>query len=159
MRGTMNLDGVPITSTPSLWDLDGPSSAEKRAGQAAFRLFDVFNGPFSDDFSTADPWPRSKINQMIGCHHCFIVMLDNDDGISLISQIFEAVKQHRIVARMKADRRLVQDINHTHQSTPDLSCQADSLAFTTRKGRCGSIQGQVVQATSKQKAQASANFL
>ena len=56
-------------------------------------------------------------------------MLDNDEGVSLLSQGRERFEQPKIIPRMQPDRRLVQHVEHTTQIGAKLRGQNDSLRF------------------------------
>ena len=64
-------------------------------------------------------------------------MLHDNDGIPHISQTLERSQKLVVVALMKSDRRLIQDIADSDQSGPDLRGQTDSLRFSSGQGcRC-----------------------
>ena len=56
-------------------------------------------------------------------------MLNNYYGIAEVAQTFKRGKQFFVVALMKSDARLVEDIEHAHKRTAYLCCKSDSLAF------------------------------
>ena len=103
MRCAVDLDGVPVSWSTNFWDLNCSSTAEKCARQTAFRILYFVDGPFGNHFSAAHSWPRTKIDQMFSGLHRFIIVFNDDNGISLITQIFKTVEQHRVIARVKTD--------------------------------------------------------
>ena len=90
--------------------------------------------------------------------HRLLVVLDDDDGVSLVAQILQAVEQHHVVARMQADRRLVENVDNTDQAAADLSRQLDPLALAPRQRRSGPVQRQVIESAAQQESQPAANL-
>ena len=59
---------------------------------------------------------------------------------------------------MKSDTWLIQNISNAYQPRTDLSCQTDTLGFTTGQGSGGTGQGQIVKTHIHQKADSCTNF-
>ena len=57
-----------------------------------------------------------------------------------------AVEQPGVVARVEADRRLVEHVEHARQAAADLAGQADPLALAAGERRRAAGQAQVVEA-------------
>ncbi len=68
-------------------------------------------------------------------------------------------KQPIVVARVQADRRLVQDVEHAHQSTADLTGQSDPLRLAAGERGCGTVQREVIEADVHQETEPAANLL
>ena len=64
-----------------------------------------------------------------------------------------------VVARMQADRRLVENVDHADQAAADLAGQADPLAFPARQSRCAAVEREVIEAAAQQEPQPAADFL
>ena len=58
----------------------------------------------------------------------------------------ERVEQPVVVARVQADRRLVENVQHADQAAADLPGQADALRFAAGERRGGAVERQVVEA-------------
>ena len=86
-------------------------------------------------------------------------MLDDDDRVPLISQVLQAAQQHRVVARVQPDRRLIKDVQYPHQPAADLPRQPNALRFAARERRSGAIQREVIEPTPQQEPQPPANLL
>ena len=86
-------------------------------------------------------------------------MLDDDDGIADIAQALKCLDQALVIALMKADRWLVQNVQDTHETGADLRCQANALGLASGKRRRGTVEGQIVESDIDQKAQALQDFL
>ena len=64
-----------------------------------------------------------------------------------------------VVARMQADRRLVEDVEHAHQPRADLAGQADPLGLAAGERRRRAIERQVMQADVDQEREPGADLL
>ena len=77
------------------------------------------------------------------CHRLFVV-LHHDYCIAHVSQPNERFEQLRVVALMKPDARLIEDIEHTHQPRSDLCRQTYALRLAACQGRCGTVKRQII---------------
>ena len=111
------------------------------SGQAFGRFAKVFERSLRDDFAAANPRPRTEIDDVIGRAHRFLVVFDDDHRVSLVAEVLEAVEQQAVVARVQADRRLVEDVNHSDESATNLGREANALAFST--GECRAARSSV----------------
>ncbi len=69
------------------------------------------------------------------------------------------LQQAGVVARVQADGRLIQHVQHAHQARADLRGQADALRLAARKRGGRALQGQVVQPHVDQEAQPGEDLL
>ena len=93
---------------------------------------------------TPGPGPKSMI--VIGGPHRVFVVLDDDHGVAQIAQLRERGEQAVVVARVQADRRLVEDVQHADQAAADLSGQADALRFAAGKRGSGAVEREIIRA-------------
>ena len=73
-----------------------------------------------DNPPTMHTGPRPDIKDIIGLADRFFVMLNNDDGITLIPKVLERVEKAIIVALMQANGRFVQHIENSGKARADL---------------------------------------
>ena len=106
---------------------------------------------------TPGPGPKSTI--VVGRPHRLFVVLDDDDRVSQVAQLRERVQQPVVVARVQADRRLVEDVEHAHQSAADLAGQTDPLRLAAGERRGGALECEIVEPDVEQESQPAANFL
>ena len=111
------------------------------------------------DFAAADAGAGAEIDDVIGRPHRVFVVLDDHHGIALVAQLRERVEQLVVVARMQADRRLVENVEHADQPAADLPGQADALRFAAGKRRGGAVERQIVEADVEQESEPAADFL
>ena len=57
----------------------------------------------------------------------------------------QRVQQHRIVARMQSDGRLIEDVAHAAQIRAQLCRKADALRLAAGKGGRGAIEAEIAK--------------
>ena len=77
----------------------------------------------------------AEVDDVVGAADGFFIVLDDEDGIAEVAQIFQRGQKTSVVAVMQADGRFVEDVENTAQLRSDLRREADALAFST--GECG----------------------
>ena len=158
---------MPCALDPQKLLADGPRFLGHRnrlfAGQVAARetarcAGNLFGRALAHDFTAAHPRPRPEVDQVVGGAHRVFVVLDHNDGVAQVAKLRERVEQAVVVARMQADRRFVENVQHTHQSAADLAGQADALRLAAREGRRRSVEREVLEPDVAQKAQPPADL-
>ena len=91
---------------------------------------------------------------MVGVANGLFVMLDDDQRVAAVAQGTQGVEQQVVVARVQADRRLVEDVAHAPQVGAELGRQPDALGLAARQGRCRPVERQVVETDLAQEGQA-----
>ncbi len=86
------------------------------------------------------------------------VVLDDQDRVALVSQLSQDRDQPLVVARMKANRRLVQYVQGVNQRRPQRCREIDALRLSARQRRRQTIERQVVQADVAEESETLANF-
>ena len=97
--------------------------------------------------------PEPHVHHLVRHANHVRVVLDDDDGVALIAQLQQDRDQPLVVARMQADRRLVEDVERVDQGGPERRRQIDALRFAAGQRRREPIQRQVVQADVGQESQ------
>ena len=129
-----------------------PGDALRRLGRSPRRCL-------GHDIAAAHAGAGTEIDDVIGRPHRVFVVLDDDDRVAHVAQLRERVEQLFVVARMQADRRFVEDIEHADQAAADLPGQADALRFAAGKRRRGAVERQILEADVDQEAEPAADFL
>ena len=120
---------------------------------------DIGRRSCSDHVSAVNARTGTHIDHVVGSANCIFVVLDDDNGITDIAQALERLDQALVIALVKADRRLVQNVQNAHEAGADLCCQANALGLTAGKRRRGAIERQIVESDIDQKTQALQDFL
>src|SRR5207244_7332746 len=102
--------------------------------------------PRRHDVPALDASAGPHVDQMVGRQDGLAVVLDDDHAVAEIAELSEQCQESRIVARVEADRRLVQDVEHAHQARADLCRQADALSLAARERRGTPVARQVLEA-------------
>src|SRR5258706_4846978 len=105
------------------------------------------------------PRARPEIDQVIGRLHRLLIVLDDDDGVAEVAQLAKCIQEARVVALVQADRRLVEDVEHSHEAGADLCGQPDALRLATREGFGGAAERQVLESDIVEEAKALTNLL
>ena len=67
-----------------------------------------------------DAGPGADVDDVVGIPYRLLVVLDDDQGIAEIAHFLERRDELRVVALVKADRRLVEDVEDAGQAAADL---------------------------------------
>ena len=76
-----------------------------------------------------------EVDQVVGRLDHLAVVLDQDQRVAQVAQVPQRREQPGVVARMQADRRLVEHVEHAGQAAADLAGQADPLALAAGERR------------------------
>ncbi len=128
-------------------------------GQAARLVGDLVGVPVGDHLAAAHARAGAEVDDVIGGPHRVFVVLDDDHRVAHVAQLRERVEQPVVVARVQADRRLVENVEHADQAAADLAGQANALRFAAGERGGGAVERQVFEPHVDQKAEPAANFL
>ena len=98
-----------------------------------------------DDLAAVFACTRTEIDQIIGFQHDVPVVLYHQYRIANIAQVFERAYEPVIVALVKPDARLIQNISDARELRTDLSSEADALAFTAGERAGWTVERQVIK--------------
>ncbi len=124
-------------------DFDHPLAAEELPGQRAGHPRDFLRGPGRHHVAAVLTGSRSHVDEVIGGAHGALVVLDHQHRVPELSQPLERRDQLLVVALVKADRRLVEDVEHPDQRGPDLGREPDPLRFAARERRSCALHREV----------------
>ncbi len=68
------------------------------------------------------------IDNMIRLDHHVFVVLNDDHGVTEIAKIFQRLDQLHVVAGVKTNARLVEDVKNTHELSTYLCCEGEYAA-------------------------------
>src|SRR5207249_1101478 len=128
------------------------------SGLRTLRTLDVAQRSGGDDFAAMDSSARAEINNVIGAPHRFLVVLDDDERVSLFAQGREGIEQSQIVARMQANGRFVQNIKDTAQIRAELGRQSNALRFAAAQCFRGTPECEITEPNVFHEAQSLPNF-
>ena len=93
-----------------------------------------------DEVATVTSGARAKVDDIVGAANGFLIMLDDEHGISKITQVFERGEQAAVVTGMKSDGRFVKHVEHAAEFGSDLGGQPNALAFAAGDGCRGTAR-------------------
>jgi len=86
---------------------------------------------------------RSKLDEVVGASERFFVMLDEDEGVSKVAEMEEKIEESRVIGGVKTDAGFIEYVENPGQATADLSGEACTAGFPSRKSVHGTIEGEV----------------
>ena len=89
------------------------------------------------------PGPRSIT--CVGAADRVLVVLDDDQRVALRLELRQRVEQHAVVARMQADRRLVEDVADAAQVGAELRREPDALRLAAGERRRGAVEREIAE--------------
>src|SRR5579859_5949833 len=140
-----NGEDVPFGWPALRWNSNLLPPAEKLPGERNGMLQNRIDVALRNQFSTMNAGARAKFDDVIGGTNGILIMLDDDDGIADVAQPFERGNHLEVVARVQANTRFVQHIEHSHQTRTDLCREPQALRFAARDGRGLAVQAEVVK--------------
>ena len=111
------------------------------------------------DPAAVTPGPRAEVEQSIGAGDYVPIMFHQQQRVTQIAQSRQRLHQALRVARVEADRRLVEHVQHAGEPAANLAGQPDALRLAAGERRRGTMQREVVQAHVDQELQPVANLL
>ena len=111
------------------------------SGHALLRLGDLLGRSLGDHLAAAHAGAGAEVDDRVGRPHRVFVVLDDDDRVAHVAQLRERVEQPFVVARVQADRRLVEDVEHAHQPQP--ICPARRIRCDSPPESVGAVRSSV----------------
>ena len=94
---------------------------------------DLFGRALGDDVAAVHAGARAHVDDVIGREDRVAIVLDDDDAVADVDEAPQRFEQARVVARVKADRGLVEHVEHADERRADLRREADALPFAARE--------------------------
>ena len=143
---------MAIARTSHGRDRDGSLAVEVLGGNGV-GLQHVFDGALKHHLAALPSGTGTDVDDVVGMQHHVAVVLDDDDRIADVAQLFERVDEPVVVALVQSNAGFVEDVEHVDQLRTNLRSQADALAFAASQ-RCRlAVQRQIVKPYFKQEVQ------
>ena len=97
-------------------------------------MHDFFGGAGGDELAAVATSARADVDDIVGRTHSVFVMLDDKNGVFKVAKMFEGGDEFVVVALVKADRRLIENIEDALKAGADLGGKTDTLGFATGEG-------------------------
>src|SRR6266704_2856096 len=95
-------------------------AAEILAGERFGGGFDLLRLAVGDEIAAGVARARAEVHNEIGAADGFFIVLDDQDGVAEIAEVFERAQEARVVAGVKTDAGLVEDIKNAAKTRADL---------------------------------------
>ena len=137
---------------------DRLAAGKIRAGERRLELRDAARRPFCDDVPAAAARAGADVDEMIARAHQRFVVLDDDHRVALLLQVAQRGDEPLVVARVQADRRLIEQVQHADQPGADARGQPHALplAAAERVGRA--VERQILGADAVEKFKPADDF-
>ena len=114
-------------------DRDGDllSSSEESTGRGDLACRDVGKRSLCDDVAAVDSWAGSHLHDVVCGTDRVRVVLDDEHGVSDVAKPLQCADDPIAIPRVQADRRLVEYVEHPHQSGSDLGGEANALVLAS----------------------------
>ena len=83
-----------------------------------------------------------------------LVVFDHEQRVALVAERFERADEALVVARMQADGRFIEHIEHAGKVGSELRGEADPLGLAAGKGFRGALQREIAEADVVEELQA-----
>ena len=82
-----------------------------------------------DDVATAHAGPGTDVEHMVRSTHHHFVVFDGEHGVAEIAKFQQRAQQAFGVARVQANRRLIENVEHADQLVAELRRETNALRF------------------------------
>ena len=145
----------PFGRRPARRRGNGRSPRQVRAGEGGRVRRHLGRRAHGDDPAAVLARPRPHVDDRVGGADHVQVVLDDEDGVAQVAQAAQDAQQPLGVARVQADGRFVENVEHPRQPGADQRRQPQPLRLAGRERRRGPRHRQIADADLQQAAQAS----
>ena len=132
----------------------GEIAASERLGAG----HDLSRRALGDDAAAQPACAGTEVEDVVGAADGLFVVLDHEDGVAQVAQLLEGLNEPVVVALVKADRGLVENVEHAAKPRSDLRGEADALAFAAGERGGVAIEREVVETDGAEKFKALDDF-
>ena len=101
----------------------------------------------------------AEVDHVVGALDGLGVVLDDDDGVSDVAEVFEGGEELGVVALMQPDAGLIKDVDDADEAAAELGGEADALGFAAGERAGFAREGEVAEADVLQEHEAAAYLL
>ena len=101
----------------------------------------------------------TDVDDMVGGIHRILVMLDDDERVAEIAEMLQRRQEAIVVALMKSDARLIEDVEHAHESRTDLRRQPYALRLAARERPRRTRERQIIKPDVQEEAETRVDLL
>ena len=131
-RRTENFEFFAISLAPLGRDRDFLCAGEILAGDRPGLGDDIVHGACRNDLAAVNARAGADVDDEIRRAHRVLVVLDDQNRVSKVAQMAKRIEKLIIIALVKADGGLVENVENAHKARADLRCKPDPLALAAR---------------------------
>ena len=119
---------------------------QEPAGERGRLLHELLGRAFGDHLAAELARAGAEIDHVLRAADRVLVVLDHDERVALRVELLQRVEQDAVVARVQADRRLVEDVADAAQVGAELRREPDALRLAARERRRRAVEREVAEA-------------
>ncbi len=111
-------DGDPVAGEGA-WGFAGDDfdfAGEVLAGEGGGVVHDLLGGAVGDEVAAVFAGAGAEVEDVVGFADGVFVVLDDEDGVAEVAEVFEGVDEALIVALVEADGGFVEDVEDAAES-------------------------------------------
>src|SRR5690606_36063716 len=112
-----------------------------------------------DDLPAMPFCAGTDIKNIIRLEHHVAVVLDDDDRVAKVTQVFKCFDKLDVVSRVEANARFVEDIEYADQLGAYLRGETDALGFTSTQRSDRPVQVKIIKTDIQQEPDAFSDLL
>ena len=129
-----------------LGDGDGEPAGEIFASDGAGVGGDFGDGAGGEELAAEFACAGAEVEEVVGGADDVGVVLDDEDGVAEVAQVFEDADELGGVAGVEADGGLVEDVERADEAGAERCGELDALGFAAGEGGAEAVEGEVVEA-------------
>ena len=118
----------------------------------------ILHRPFGHEPSAARARSRTDVDHVVGAADRLLVVLDDEERVALLRERGDGGEEHRVVARVQPDRRLIEHVAHAPQVRAELTREVDALRLAAGERRSAAPEREVVEPHFSEEREARADF-
>ena len=107
-----------------------------------------------DEMSSFGTCARAKLDEVICTAESFLIVLDEDEGVSEVAKMEEEIEEAGVIGGVEADTGFIEDIEDAGEAPADLGGESCAAGFSSRKSVHGAIEGEISETELLKKAEA-----
>ena len=132
---------LPLSGAGFVAGYDFDLAGEVLAGDGGWVVHDLLRGAVGDEVAAVFAGSGAEVEDVVGVADGVFVVLDDEDGVAEVAEVFEGGDEALVVALVEADGGLVEDVEDAAEAGADLGGEADALAFAAGEGGGASGRG------------------
>ena len=142
-RRTENFEFLAVSLAPLGRDRDFLCAGEILAGDRPGLGDDIVDRARCDNFAAVNARAGADVDNEVRRAHRVLVVLDDQNRVSQIAQTAQRIEELVVIPLMKADGRLIENVEYAHEARADLGRKPYSLALAARERPCRARKRQI----------------